>query len=203
MFFRDIAFFAKRHRFVELDDSQLDAAEQISIQFFPDTNVVLKRRRLINAAGTQVWEGEIVAPIVDRRFYSFPDKEPLPEQLAKEMLSASRTVRITSMPVPSSVTGNFNFRRSVSVEATVPALGATYSIRPLPDNPLVHVAYEVDPEKCCFAIVDGTPVVRTEKDSRRIALGQEYKAFLESHGISIDDFSQSGITEGSTKKELE
>ena len=177
---REILYFAKRHRFVRVNDAKLEEATRLVIRFFDDVSVTADLMEFHRTPGMNVWRGVIVDPVLSGQLFEYPSGKPMNKDATREIRESQNSITIYAHILPSTVRGSSTSRRSIQLGVQVAAMdNATFVVESLIEDPLIHVVYELDQEKCCFATLD-TPI---DPDSlsgtRALEKGRAYKKYLE------------------------
>lgn len=155
---REVLYFAKRHRFVTVNDTVLAKADRFTIQLFDDTAITVEKREFKPGGIVAVWRGVVVDPVLPTAIMFYPSGAPVEKQLASDIHERMNSVTIYARILPSFATDLASAARSIRLGVQVPALkDATFVMESLRNDPLVHVVYELDRERCCFSTVD-TPL---------------------------------------------
>lgn len=136
-FLEEVSGSALRSRIVWLRTELLEVPGiAIQISVFADAVFVVEAERILSnhEAGVVSWFGDVVKPAVPESV-----RRALEEKLPPEVLE-----RLDEMTHSVS----FVIESSESVKGVIdpPTPGTQFVIRPLPNNPLFHVIYEVEPE---------------------------------------------------------
>ena len=177
---REVLYFAKRHRFVRMNDAKLEKADRLTIQLFDDISVTAERREFQRAPGLNVWRGVVVDPVLSGELLEYPSGKPMDEDAARELREQQNSITIYAHILPSGVTGASTSSRSIQLGVQIAAMeNATFVIESLKNDPLVHVVYELDKEKCCFATLDTPLDPDSPSGARALEKGRAYKRYVE------------------------
>ncbi|MDH4124318.1 MAG: hypothetical protein OEW64_02555 [Gammaproteobacteria bacterium] len=177
---REVIYFAKRHRFVTMNDVDLSRAKTVVLQLFDDVSISAERRQYYRTPGMDVWEGVIVDPFRAAQLFEHPSGKPMDEESARQLLESQHKITIYAHLLPSIETGPQTTKRAIQIGVHVPALNnATYVVESLKEDPLVHVVYELDKDKCCFATLDSAIDPNTLEGARALEKGRAYRQYLQ------------------------
>lgn len=173
---RDVLFFAKRHRFVKINHEVLEKSKRFTIRLFDDVILTVEKRKEKHNPLFTSWTGVVIDPALPPELRAYPSGELLEKDDARELYEQMHEVRISSFINPSDPDGKIPHTIRMSVR--VPALKSRFAIRGLENDSSVHVVYEVDPVRCCFASLDGELDPSNPDHAARIELAREYEEFV-------------------------